>query len=115
MERIFYLNLTDKDFRLRTLEILNGVGKLKQKERTVFLSFCELYDKTLTPDILTPDNRKEICLKLNMSSNHLNNVISELKKKEAIVYDSHNNSYYLNPLLIPSKDIDEIIFKLTYH
>lgn len=113
-ERILYANISKEDFHKKFLEILNGVAKLTQKERRVFLSFCSYYELQKPENILDPSVRLAIRKKLKMSSYNLNNTIAELKRKSAIRFDEKNSNYYLNPLLLPNQEITQIRFIINY-
>jgi hypothetical protein len=101
----------EKDPDAKYLEILNGGAKLAQKERTVFLSFCNYYKNNPVPNILIPDVRRAIARDLHMSSPYLNTIIINLKNKQAILYDGTEN-YYLNPMLIPDPQVEEITYRI---
>jgi len=113
-ERILYANISKEDFASKFLEVLNGAAKLTQKERRVFLSFCDYYELNKPDNILDPSVRAAISDKLKMSSYNLNNTIAGLKRKSAIRFDSKNSKYYLNPLLVPSTEITQIRFIINY-
>lgn len=113
-ERILYTNISKDDYQKRFLEVLNGVAKLTQKERRVFLSFCSYYELHKPDNVLDLSVRTAVRTKLKMSSYNLNNTIAELKKKSAIRFDEKNSKYYLNPLLIPSTEVVQIRFIINY-
>jgi len=113
-ERVLNITLSRENFMPRFLEMLNGVAKLTQRERLVFLSLCEIYAKHKNVDILTQDNRKEVSRKVKLTSYNISNTIAKLKEKSAILFDENTSTYYLNPVLVPNDEVTEIKFVINY-
>lgn len=110
----FNIPVNEENVYYRYLAAINGMLNLSSKEMLVLSEFLKYHVEYKDPEVaITTVTRKRVQDKFDMSAYNVNNVITSLKKKNALV--KQDKSLIITPTIIPKLVNGNIIVTMNFN
>lgn len=110
----FNIPVNEENVYYRYLAAINGMLSLSNKEMLVLSEFLKYHVEYGDPEVaITAVTRKRVQDKFSMSAYNVNNVITSLKKKNALVKQDKN--LVIMPSIVPKLVNGNIIVTINFN